>query len=61
VTDAEPSGTPILLVGTGMHTRDAVTTLAQQFVGQEFYTSNACGVDWLRLTLDQPDPLAVLK
>lgn len=60
VRHAELSGTPILFVGTGMHTRDAVTTLTEQFAGQEFYTSNSCGVSWLRLTLDNPNPLAGL-
>ncbi|AKN18099.1 hypothetical protein MHAE_13870 [Mycobacterium haemophilum DSM 44634] len=60
VRDAELLGTPILLVGTGVHTQAAVTTLTQQFTGQEFYTSNSCGAAWLRLTLDNPNPLARL-
>lgn len=61
IHQAEPSGTPILFLGTGMHTREAVATLAQQFAGQEFYTSNSCGVNWLRLSLTDPNPLARLR
>lgn len=61
VHHTEPSGTPIVFLGTGMHTREAVTTLAHQFPGHEFYTSNSCGVQWLRLTLTDPNPLARLQ
>jgi len=61
VCTARDAGTPILFLGTGMHTREAVAALTQEFAGQEFFTSNSCGVDWLRLTLNDPNPLAGLR
>lgn len=55
------TGTPILFLGTGIHTREAVAALTHAFAGQEFFTTNSCSVDWLRLTLNDPDPLARLQ
>lgn len=44
-----PASTPVLLIGTGLRTREALEILRRDYPGQDFYTSNSCGVNWLRL------------
>ena len=61
VCAARRPGAPVLFLGTGMHTREAVAALTHEFAGQEFFTTNSCSVDWLRLTLTDPNPLARLR
>jgi hypothetical protein len=55
-----PASTPVLLIGTGLHTREALEILRRDYPGQDFYSSNSCGVSWLRLTQTSTDPLTSL-
>lgn len=52
---------PVLMVGTGMDTREALSILSQEYPEHHFHTSNSCVLSWLRLTLNDEDPLTRLR
>ena len=52
---------PVLMVGTGMDTREALSILSDEYPEHDFYTSNSCVLSWLRLTLYDEDPLSRLR
>lgn len=56
-----PPDQAVLMVGTGMDTREALSILTQEYPDHRFYTSNSCVLSWLRLTLLDEDPLARLR
>jgi maleate isomerase len=52
----DSSKTPVLMDGTGMHTRNALAILSHEFPDRVFLTSNSCSINWLRLTKLEADP-----